>query len=169
MKRSGPGAEGLAKDGARALGTPRGGWGSCLQSPRRLGPKGWWGWSLRRPSPVTGPADRRGKGAGLRLGARLAPAHSRGSGYWRRRRPLPSCPASALAWSGNSSHLPPPVQVFVRPPGEGPVPDLWLSPVSQEHFTGEETDALPAPLSTGTAPGRACFTTGDPVDCSPRL
>lgn len=73
MKRSGPGAEGLAKDGARALGTPRGGWGSCLQNPRRLGPKGWWGWSLRRPSPVTGPADRPGEGRRARAGGASGP------------------------------------------------------------------------------------------------
>ena len=69
MKRRGPGAEGLA----RALGTPRGGWGSCLQSPRRLGPKGWWGWSLRRPSPVTGAVDRPGEGRRARAGGASGP------------------------------------------------------------------------------------------------
>lgn len=77
MKRRGPGAEVLAKDGPGVLRTPRGWMGLLRTVPRRLGPKGWWGWNLWRPSPGgRTPRVGRGKGAGLGLGALLAPAHS---------------------------------------------------------------------------------------------
>lgn len=102
--------------------------------PGCLGPMGWWRWGLLgQPARRQDPLGRPGEGRWPRVGGASGP------GAFLRIRllaqaaapPLTFCPASALAWSRNPSHLPCPVQVFVqRWEGTQPLPSGLASGLS---------------------------------------
>lgn len=172
MKRRGPGGRGSRQGRCPGARDPVGRVGLLPTESPALRTQGPVGWSLRRSSPVTEPRDRPGEGRRARAGGASGP------GAFQRIGLLAQAPAPPLQPRfrprlEREQQSPPSCSAGVCPvsrsPGEGPAPALWLFPVSQDHFTGEETDAPPAPFSTRMTPGRACFTTGDPVDCSLRL
>lgn len=165
MKRCGHLGVSLARDGPPALRTPQG-WGDV--------PGGW--------DPQAGGG---GAGGPPRAAGGGAPA-SGGGRVWPRRIPEDQVTGAGGGPAPRPRFRPLLEQETQAPPRPGagvcpaagrgrrlcPLGRHQVFPVAPEHFSDEETDAPSAPFSTeGTrlTSGRACFTTGGPVDCFPRL
>ena len=171
MRRRGPLHGEVRGECPAALGTPRG-WVEFMGNVlRHLGPTGWWGRGLRSQSPGDGtPLGGRGRGAGLGPGARRPRRIPEDQVTGRGGGPSPPFQPGFRPRQGQEPQSPPPSCAGAWPAaGRGSTPcplgRHWRFPVSQDHFTDEETDASSAPFQHWwNQTDRACFTTRGPVD-----